>query len=226
MKKLFWLFALPFMLAAHDAWVVKNTEGYRVVYGHGHELIAYDPTKVKSLKIYGAGLKPAAYARSAHQHEFHFLPAAAPVMMTLHFDNGIWTKTPSGWENKPKSELKEAIESGHSEKFAKMIFAWEAGLSKPTGDLALEIVPLSNPLDAQAKTVRFEVLHHGKPVQNAVIETGEHGRGFKSEGAVIEVPAKPGFNLISAAVKLPGDQPGLDHHTLTAVLVYDRGGNE
>lgn len=154
---------------AHDAWIEAESETYRLYYGH-EKPEKYAVEKIKEIQAIDANNKslPHKTVRESGQ-AVRVLPEGKPALFTLIFDNGFWAKNPQGkWENKPKSQVKQSIESSHALKFGKSIVSWNEFSNKPRGQ-RLEIVPLNNtaPLANQAFT--FQVLHEGQALSKAVI---------------------------------------------------------
>jgi nickel transport protein len=205
---------------AHDAWVEKKSDHFEVMYGgHGDKLEPYDFSKIKEIKAYdGAGR-----SRNLSHKEGNVIGIKDnDVVITISFDNGVWSKTPDGWKNVSKKEAKDAVESSHAMKFGKAVVKWNDKLLKPLG-MKLEIVPSRNPLSLKAgDTLRFKVLYEGKPLEGAIInpDVRDDIRTDKDGMAEVKIE-KAGEQRITVGYKVAlKNDPDVDVLSLSANITF------
>lgn len=210
---------------AHDAWVEARGGEYVVLYGHGAEIEAYDPLKVKTVSALDAkgAVLPMSRQISASAVQMKLL--GSPALSVMFFDDGFWTKTEEGWKNLAKNAVKGEVQSsGYYVQLSKTVFSWSPVVTKPQG-LPLEIVPLSAVAPAAGKTVPVQVLWEGRPLAGAKI-----ARSGADKPAPIETDAQgkaaipisaTGRQIISVAHKQAlKDEPRADQYSASANLVF------
>lgn len=216
--------ALAAGASAHDAWIEARDGAYAVLYGHGDKHAGYAPEKVKAvaaLDAVGAAL-PVNLAPGAAAVRVAVRGQAA--LLTLHFDNGIWTRTTDGSKNLPKNEVPGALSASHSLKFGKTVLAWGDIVTKPQGQ-RLEILPLSAAAPAAGGTLAVRVLWEGKPLAGAKLVSDAYGKGktieTDAEGKAT-IPVVAGRHLVGVNHKrdLSGD-PRADAVSVAANIVFE-----
>lgn len=188
---------------AHDAWIEAEAEAetYTVYYGH-EKPEKYSVEKIKEIKVVDANNKLLAHKVSNEAKQaVRIIPEGKPALFTLSFDNGFWTKNHQGkWENKPKSQVKESIESSHALKFGKSIVLWNELSNKPRGQ-RLEIIPLDTRAPLANQAFAFQVFYDGEPLSKAVIT--QNGKETK---IVTDVQGKASVSLSKGKQRL-----GVEH---------------
>lgn len=208
---------------AHDAWIEARGDGYVVLYGHGDKQESYASTKVKAVTAIDAKGAPLAMAKDAAD-PVRVTVRGQPALLTLHFDNGIWTKTTDGSKNLPKSEVPGAISATHSVKFGKTVLAWNVQTSQPQGQ-QLEIVPLAASAPAAGGSLPVQVLWEGKPLPGAKLVRSEYSKEKPIEtdaDGKAAVPVAAGRQMIAVSHKkdLAGD-PRADSYSVSANLGFE-----
>ncbi|QAZ38609.1 DUF4198 domain-containing protein [Methylibium sp. Pch-M] len=210
---------------AHDAWLEARGEEYVVLYGHGSEIEAYDPLKVKTVSALDGKGAVLPMSRQLTASAVQVKVSGSPALSVMFFDDGFWTKTDEGWKNLAKNAVKGDVQSsGYYVQLSKTVFTWGPVVTKPQG-LPLEIVPLSATAPAVGKALPVQVLWEGRPLAGAKIarsgtdkpapiETDAQGK------AAIPVPAA-GRQILSVAHKHGlKDEPRADQYSASANLVF------
>jgi nickel transport protein len=225
------LSAVQYVLA-HDVWIANRGDKLVVVYGHGGKFEPYDPQKVKDAKAFGCGAKAVAVEVGRQEDGVTIDSKEQPATVTAFFDSGCWVQTTDGWKNLGKRDAQgkfSVVEAQKSRKYAKALLTPCDGFSKPMG-LAFEIVPEIDPFAVKTgERIPLKVLLDGKPVEGAVITTGDAGHSRSAdlprsdkEGKASATITKPGFQLIVASFKTPitGD-PDADVLSLSTALTFE-----
>jgi nickel transport protein len=160
----FFLFLfLTSTIHAENAWIEPQNQGFSVLYGQKTSK-PYPVEKVKEIKaLITKGLLPVHLKPQDKQMDFNV--EGKPVLITLYFDDGFWSKTTDDkWLNLPKNVVENAQKTTHAHKFAKTILQWQEIVFYPVGQL-LEIVPRKR----EDGELIFQVLFEGNPLANATI---------------------------------------------------------
>ncbi|MCB5175025.1 DUF4198 domain-containing protein [Microvirga lenta] len=221
------LAAMTTAAQAHGIWVAQRHGDLAVVYGHGAGDEAYLPAKVKEAvsRLKSGETKEARIVRQARNALVE--PAPEATLLTVVFDNGIWTKGPDGKSvNKLKAEVPGAQSASHSIKTNTTVLA-SGGSLKPAG-LGLEIVPLVDPVGLEmGDDLPVQVLADGQPVAGVALNTDylndPHAMSAKTdaEGKVTLFVRNDGLNVIGVAhvVQTP-DNPDTDRVSYFATLSF------
>lgn len=211
---------------SHDAWIAARGDAYAVLYGHGEQVEAYAPAKVKSLSALDAKGTAIAVKRQDSSDAVRATLPQAPSLMTLHFDNGYWSKTAGSdatSKNLPKNEVPGAVNAVHSVKYGKTVFAWSAAVTKPQGQ-RLELVPLSAAAPAAGKPLSVQVLWDGKPLAGAKLVRAEYSKEAPIEADAegkAQVPVVAGEQTLSVNRKRDlANDPRADSESISANLVF------
>lgn len=217
---------------AHDAWL-QQTEGQVIVaYGHGTKLDPYDPQNVKNASAFDCkgGIVPVEMEKQKDGASIK--SKGSPAIVTVLFDGGYGVKTTDGWKKITKREAEgkfSIVEALKSRKYAKTLLTPCETFSKPVG-LSFEIVPERNPFSLKpGEALPIKLLLEGRPIEGAVIKTGDKGRAESKEaiktdkdGKASVVIAKPGPQLIVASLKNPlKDDPDADVLSLSTSLTFE-----
>lgn len=209
---------------AHDAWIEKKDGQFVVLYGHGNKTETYDSDKVKEIRVYGIDGGIVQVKLEKEGYPVIIKPRGEAALISLYFDNGIWSKTPDGYKNKPKTQVPNAIESLHSVKYSKAILKWSDRFLKPLG-MKMEIVPLKNPLSLKAEDMLpLKVFLDAKPIEGASVNAGGyHMDEIKTdkEGMAEVKIGEAGFQIIAASIKIPvKDNPDVDYLSMSATITF------
>jgi uncharacterized GH25 family protein len=220
--------------AAHGVWLAERYGQTLLVYGHGAADDAYDPTKIKMVRAFDqSGGELAVGVVPRERHAALELPEEA-ALVAVHFDNGYWTKRADGsWVNEPRSAVPDAQQAGHYVKHLLAVLKPGASIA-PQPDLALQILPLVDPLQLAADaTLPVRVLFDGAPLEGAKVIADYVNRAddpplltdAKGEAAVLV--RNQGLNVIAVAhdVATPGDPDAdkIGHFATLSFTLADKG---
>ena len=155
--------------SAHGIWLAERTDEMAVVYGHGAEDDAYDPSKVTAVLGIGADGSAVPIKVLAHERNATVTLPEGIVAVATTFDNGFWIKDAAGeWQNVGKQEVPGGTESHHPLKFSTHVVGGLTGPLAPTG-ATLELVPQADPTqlemgDSYQVQVQVQVLLDGAPL--------------------------------------------------------------
>ncbi|MFH1112780.1 MAG: DUF4198 domain-containing protein [Pseudomonadota bacterium] len=218
--------------AAHDAWLQQKDGRLTVAFGHGNKLSAYDPEKVKDAKAVDCTgvIVPVEIVKD--KDGASITSKGTPATVTVLFDGGYGVKTTEGWKRVTKREAQgkfSIIEALKSRKYSKALLAQCDTFSKPLG-LFFEIVPRKDPFACKpGEALPIKVLLDGKPMEGAVVKTGDAGHSKSSDkpmtdkdGKASVIIAKGGPQLVFASYKRPlKDDPDADVLSLSTSLSFD-----
>jgi nickel transport protein len=193
------LFAAP--LYAHDTYVEKAGDGFVVVHGHDGKHEPYDPKFIKDPKAYDASGKKVAVTIKPKATEVVLVPAQEPALVEFVYDTGPRVKTPEGWKNLSKRQVKDPLKSIRFEKRVKQINKWNNIFGQPLG-AKMEIVPLKNPLALKVEDkLPFLVLYQGKPLAGVTVRAAGVGKDkvkTDQKGRAEVVIKNTGLNVVGA----------------------------
>lgn len=202
---------------AHGIWFAQRATQLAMLYGVG----ADDLDVVKRLPLltavagYDAAGKPVATAIEADGRLALVNLENQPAVVTAVLDNGTWSKAPDGkWHKKGKDEVKDAVVSEHTYKYAVHI---RSPLSAPLAALpgqVLQVVPVEKALPAMmGDPIKLRVLYKGKPVAGAKVLhdfiNDPDGKPVLSgaDGTVTLKVRNQGLNVIVAVLDAASDEP-------------------
>jgi uncharacterized GH25 family protein len=225
MRLVAWLAAAaaPALAAAHDLWVERTADGFVARYGHrGGELLAIDPARVKAIRCgdgAGAPRDVLSEARFA-PNEVRFAGACAVV--SLFHDGGIWSLTPEGELNLPRSKAENVIRSWASRQHAKWVDARSPAAGTALGD-ELEIVPATDLAKAhRGDKIALRVLSAGKAVPDAVVALDHRPLGETDSRGEIRIRLRDaGVESVSTSLRRPRASPEADVEVLEASLTFE-----
>ena len=199
---------------AHGVWLEMQHGELAVVYGHGAEEDAYDPTNLTAIALCPAGAACSPATTVAHEtHVTLSMPEAASVI-TAPFDNGYWSEDSAGeWQNTSMDLVPGATEGGRYLKHVTYLSGPIAGGHKPMG-LPVEVVPLVDPFAMKAgDMLPVQVLMNGKPLAGAEI-TADYVNATDAAAIVADADGKAmvplrnqGLNVISVSTSEPHPEP-------------------
>ena len=196
------------MAGAHTVWLVPTaTAGdYRVMFG-GHEgkVEGYAPAKLKEVIAYSATGKMLPVTRRIDSPESVIVHVAGTAaMITVHFDNGIYSTTPEGRSvNTPMDQTPGATKAVNAIKYHKTIVTWGPRIVRPVGQ-KMEVVPLSPTMPRAGQPMQVKVLLDGKPASGIRLGAGEDkgGEATNAMGIASFTPTA-GFNKLWAGKRTP-----------------------
>lgn len=207
---------------AHNVWLepVKNeAQNYVVKFGH-EETESYPEHKLVSVQLLDekGTLSSAQYQFKNGEAYFN---AGKSVMAFVKFDNGVWSKLPSGkYVEKTKQQAPEAEFSMNPLKFGKAILAWNDEAYQPQ-KMEYELVPLQK---AEAnRPLDILVLHNGKPVENIKVGVGEDAPfNLTNAQGIAQFTPKKGENRVWAEFeeKVSGN-PDYSERSIEYMLTFD-----
>lgn len=214
---------------AHDFFIEKKDGAYYVISGHENKWEAYDPSRIKEVKVFNEKGKKVA-AKVIRKKEIVSVATGKKVAaVTVFMDNKFWVKSTEGWKNITKREAQkqslQILETGESYKYGKYIETWSKRFAKPLGT-KMEVVPLSNPLALKTgENLEVQVLLDGQPLPNASINIkGLHKEITKTDkNGIASIPiGKAGQNVISVSSQVPyTNNPDADQLYLKATLAFE-----
>jgi len=201
------------VVRAHTVWIEPAARAgeYRVMLG-GHEgkSQSYSPEKLKSVAAIDAQGGALKVVRRPTADGVVLRVAQTPVLIAVHFDNGIYTRGASGPSvEKPMNEVPGAVRATHAVKYHKTVISWLPRATTPVGQ-AFEVVPLEETPPRAGQPMKVQVLQDGRPVPGVKLGRGEEGGVGDPvtdvEGIAVFVP-ETGFNKLWAGrrVAVSGD---------------------
>ena len=167
-------------------------------WGHGGQTEPYAVGKVRSVTAFDArGGAVALTTAVGADGVVRATAAAAPAVVLLTFDNGIWSRAEGGKsEEKPMNENPGATRGTHALKTAKTIVQWSAATTRVYGQ-SLELVPLTAAAPRVGQPLRVRVLFDGKPLPGAKVAAHEEAPAVLADAdGVAALPVVAGRNTV------------------------------
>jgi len=209
---------------AHNVWLepVKdaNTAGqYVVKFGH-EQTEAYPEQKLKAVKLLDSkgNVTNATYQFKDGEA---YLNADKASQVFIRFDNGVWSKLPSGkYVEKTKQQEPTAELSVNPVKFGKAVLQWDEQAMKAHG-MEYELVPQAQP--KAGKPLSILVLHKGKPVKDIKVGLGEDAPfNLTNDKGIAEFTPQAGDNKVWAEFEENvKDNPDYDRRSVEYMLTFD-----
>ena len=141
--------------------------------------------------------------------------------MFIRFDNGVWSKLPSGkYVEKTKQQEPTAELSVNPVKFGKAVLHWDDQAMKAHG-MEYELVPQAQP--KAGKPLSILVLHKGKPVKDIKVGLGEDAPfNLTNDKGIAEFTPQAGYNKVWAEFEenVKGN-PDYDSRSIEYMLTFD-----
>lgn len=194
---------------AHTVWLepaAESTDTYRLMFGgHGGKQLTYDPAKLRQVDATDSTGRKIAVSRTVTPGGVLIRTESTPAIITLHFDNGIHTRSVSGpGVEKPMNQVPGATRATHAVKYHKTILDWSSRVTKPQGQ-PFEVIPLDSTPPAAGNPMKVQVLRDGKPVAGIRLGRSEEGTPkdpvTDSSGIASFVPER-GFNKLWAGERI------------------------
>lgn len=205
---------------AHNVWLepTKSQGEYVMKFGH-EETETYPQAKIQAIQTLNSQEKLTALDYQFKNGEAYLMPKSN--MVFLEFNNGVWSKLPSGkYVEKTKREAPTAEFSTNPVKFGKAILNWDDQAFK-AHDVAYELIPQTK---AEAgKPLAILVLHNGKPVQDIKVGVGEDAPfNLTNEKGIAEFTPKKGFNKVWAEFdETVANNPDYDRRSIEYMLTFE-----
>ncbi len=212
MKKSLTLIALGLMAVssaalAHTAWLesVPGQAGtYRVFFGgHAGKLEPLDPAKARTVDAINAKGRMLKVSRTIDADGMLVKVSGKPALITMHYDNGIHTRTATGPSiPKPMNEVPGAVSATNAVKYHKTVVAWGPVVTRPVGQ-PFEIVPMDATAPRAGQPMRLQVRMDGKPAAGIKIGRGEDNAEATTDasGVAMFTPTA-GFNKVWAGKRI------------------------
>jgi uncharacterized GH25 family protein len=195
---------------AHGIWTEQRYGHLEVVYGHGAEDEAYAPEKIKGVWAYDhAGNRVPVTVERLGDHG-RLLPTTRPAVVTVAFDNGIWSKDKEGKStNAPMAEVPGAVRASRSYKYSLAILGPHAVVPERL-KIAMVIRPLEDPQEiGVGNALPVEVTIDGKPAADIALLDDYRGMSDASsvktdaQGRASIIIRNAGLNIIAAQARVP-----------------------
>lgn len=218
---------LAFPTIAHNIWLEKDArQNNTYVLKFGHKTTeTYPESKVKSIRaITHDGKDGKVELRfqptQDDKGETH-IKADDAALIYMQFDNGIWSKLPSGkFVEKSKKDAPDAEFSINPMKFGKAVLSWNEQALKPH-NMSYELVPQAKPI--VGKPLPILVLRNGSPVAGIQVGLGEDQPFNLSDknGIALFTPSQ-GINKVWAEFsEKVTDNPDYTDRSIEYMLTFD-----
>lgn len=209
---------------AHNVWLehIKDANAagqYVVKFGH-EQTEAYPEQKLKAVKLLDSkgNITNATYQFKEGEA---YLNAEKASQVFIRFDNGVWSKLPSGkYVEKTKQQEPTAELSVNPVKFGKAVLQWDEQAMKAHG-MEYELVPQAQP--KAGKPLQILVLHKGKPVKDIKVGLGEDAPfNLTNDKGIAEFTPQAGYNKVWAEFEENvKDNPDYDSRSVEYMLTFD-----
>ncbi|WP_265410777.1 DUF4198 domain-containing protein [Actinobacillus pleuropneumoniae] len=214
-------FLMTSFVQAHNVWLepTKNKDEYVVKFGH-ETTESYPEHKLKSIQLLKSDGSLEAATYQFQNGEAYFKADVYPIVF-LQFDNGVWSKLPSGkYIEKTKKEAPSAVLSLNPVKLGKAILTWNEQATK-SHNMDYELVPQAKP--EAGKPLSVLVLHKGKPVSGIKVGSGED-KPFELTNVqgIAQFTPVAGFNKVWAEFEEKGvEHPDYTERSIEYMLTFD-----
>ncbi len=201
------LLAVSSATLAHTAWLeaVPGKAGtYRVFFGgHAGKLETLVPANTRTVDAIDAKGRKLKVSRTVDSDGMLVRVAGKPAMITMHYDNGIHTRTATGPSiTKPMNEVPGAVSATNAVKYHKTVVAWGPVVTRPVGQ-PFEIVPMDATAPRAGEPMRIQVRMDGKPAAGIKVGRGEDNAEAATDasGVATFIPTA-GFNKVWAGKRI------------------------
>jgi nickel transport protein len=218
---------------AHTAWLqpsenaAANSSGasYQVYYGgHGGTLLDYPAQKVKEIEAIDASGESLIVSRTRDDNAVQVFVEGEPAVITMHFDNGIYTRLDTGESvNKPMSKVEGALSGMSAVKYHKSIVRWDNEATGKVMGQPLEVVPLASTQPVEGEPFKVRVLANGKPLEGVAVGTAENAQDNVTDAnGVAEFIPRKGFNKLWAGHRMQvTDNPDYSVLSMEYLLTFE-----
>lgn len=195
-------------VAAHTVWLERSAavQGQFLVHfgGHAGKLDAYLPERVSAVVALDDASQPLAIERVDSADQVRLRVPRTCVLIGLHYDNGIYSRTGSGPSvPKPMNEVEGAISATRPLKYHKTLLRFGAAALTEALGQPFEIVPLNAAMPVAGEPWHFRVLLEGQPAAGIKYGRGEDtGEGMTNDDGTGSFVPQAGFNKLWAGIRL------------------------
>jgi nickel transport protein len=191
---------------AHEYWI--DREGRQFVLNQGHKTaahggaaaVSYDTTTITSVQCSEESGKNRPLPVKGNPARVEGDCAA----VSFQLNSGYWTKTPYDTFNKPRNEVKGALQSWLSEETVTRIERWSPVLAKPNANgLQLSLASDPDRLKSGDKFTLVATLNGAPQANVAVAYDGETRGTTDNEGRINLRVRHNGLQLIAASLETP-----------------------
>ena len=213
---------------AHNVWLERsplNTKMPHYLIKFGHETTEpYPLSKLTSVsQLFHGRITPLSPAfNKMDNNKGEAIIAVEGNIVFIEFNNGIWSKLPSGkYVEKTKKEAPDAEFSINPMKVGKAILSWDDGEALKAHQQAYELVPQSEPV--VGKPLAILVLKDGKPVKGIKVGLGEDKPfNLTDEQGIAYFTPTAGFNKVWAEFEEKvADNPDYTDRTYEYLLTFE-----
>lgn len=213
---------------AHEVWLERsplNTKIPHYLIKFGHETTEpYPLSKLTSVsQLFHGKITPLSPAfNEMDNNKGEAIIAVEGSIVFIEFNNGIWSKLPSGkYVEKTKKEAPDAEFSMNPMKLGKAILSWEDGEALKAHQQAYELVPQSEPV--AGKPLAILVLKNGKPVKGIKVGLGEDKPfNLTNEQGIAYFTPTVGFNKVWAEFEEKvADNPDYTDRSYEYMLTFE-----
>lgn len=213
---------------AHEVWLERsplNTKISHYLIKFGHETTEpYPLSKLTSVsQLFHGKISPISPAfNKMDNNKGEAIIAVEGNIVFIEFNNGIWSKLPSGkYVEKTKKEVPNAEFSMNPMKLGKAILSWSDGEALKAHQQAYELVPQSEPV--VGKPLAILVLKDGKPVKGIKVGLGEDKPfNLTDEQGIAYFTPTAGFNKVWAEFEEKvADNPDYTDRTYEYLLTFE-----
>ncbi|WP_294088688.1 DUF4198 domain-containing protein [uncultured Actinobacillus sp.] len=213
---------------AHEVWLERsplNTKIPHYLIKFGHETTEpYPLSKLTSVsQLFHGKISPLSPAfNKMDNNKGEAIIAVEGSIVFIEFNNGIWSKLPSGkYVEKTKKEAPDAEFSVNPMKVGKAILSWDDGEALKAHQQAYELVPQSEPV--AGKPLAILVLKNGKPVKGIKVGLGEDKPfNLTNEQGIAYFTPTVGFNKVWAEFEEKvADNPDYTDRSYEYMLTFE-----
>jgi len=201
------LLAVSSATLAHTAWLeaVPGQAGtYRVFFGgHAGKLETLVPAKARTVEAIDAKGRKLKVSRTLDNDGMLVKVAGKPALITMHYDNGIHTRTATGPSiAKPMNEVPGAVSATNAVKYHKTVVAWGPVVTRAVGQ-PFEIVPMNATAPRAGQPMRIQVRMDGKPAAGIKVGRGEDNADATTDASgMATFTPNAGFNKVWAGKRI------------------------
>ncbi|MDQ3039040.1 MAG: DUF4198 domain-containing protein [Pseudomonadota bacterium] len=201
------LLAVSSAALAHTAWLeaVPGKAGtYRVFFGgHAGKLETMDPAKAKTIDAMDAKGRKLQVSRTIDSDGILVKVSGKPALITMHYDNGIHTRTATGPSiSKPMNEVPGAVSATNAVKYHKAVVSWVPMVTRAVGQ-PFEVVPMDATQPLAGKPMRILVRMDGKPAAGIKLGRGEdNAEAVTDANGVTTFTPQAGLNKVWAGKRI------------------------
>ena len=192
---------------AHDAFFESLSSGsdgkFIVRFADQGKPLSYSPSKLKRTWAYNKAGQEVPLQQTPGADVVEIKAPADAAMLALEFENGFFSRLPSGSVEKPMNEVPGATTGVWAKKTGKYVLQWGGAVNKPAG-MELEIIPTATSTPKAGDVIKVQVLWQGKPIEGVMVSKGEHQVGMTTDAnGFTTYNVQPGHNFVWAERRIP-----------------------